>query len=402
MVNTDGTYKYVGRLTTNFWTSTPTATSSAKQLRPDADLSRAPTPPTTREICRGPAHLRLAEALIDPEIDAITDAIQAQIVATESNVFGVSDVFLNGNRSGTFTADDPDGVRTQETNLGNLTADANLAYANQMVTDNGLAGGPVQISIKNGGGIRANIGEIVVPAGGTEAVRQPNSSVVDAERRRGEAGRRHQPERHRHDAGLQQRPGAARHHQGGVDFLPRRVGCGTADECFGRLPADLGHEVLVRRDPDRRRPTTSGWQHRSRTGRARPECGLFDENRQADRGDRSRRRDRRRSERDLPVVTLDFLANGGDEILSNLSNPNRVDLQDLDADGIDDGNALTGAATFADDGSEQDALAEYLNDNFNPDNGGTAFNQADTARRWTSASRTSPSVKIRFCPMLPA
>ena len=121
--------------------------------------------------------------LIDPEIDAITDAIQAEIVATESNVFGVSDVFLNGNRSGTFTADDPDGVRTQETNLGNLTADANLAYANQIVAEQDALGndlgGPVVLSFKNGGGIRASIGEIVVPAGGTEAVRQPNSAVVD-------------------------------------------------------------------------------------------------------------------------------------------------------------------------------------------------------------------------------
>jgi hypothetical protein len=44
---------------------------------------------------------------------------------------------------------------------------------------------------------------------------------------------------------------------------------------------------------------------------------------------------------------------------------------------VEDG-ALTGAATFADDGTEQDALAEYLNDNFNPANGGVAFSEADT------------------------
>ncbi|MEL6806977.1 MAG: choice-of-anchor I family protein, partial [Pseudomonadota bacterium] len=77
------------------------------------------------------------------------------------------------------------------------------------------------------------------------------------------------------------------------------------------------------------------------------------------------------------VVTLNFLANAGDEILSNLSNPNRVDLIDLDADGVAD-EVFSGAATFAADGSEQDALAEYLNDNFNPANGGTAFSEADT------------------------
>ena len=80
------------------------------------------------------------------------------------------------------------------------------------------------------------------------------------------------------------------------------------------------------------------------------------------------------------LVTLDFLLDFGDPNLSqlnNLSNPNRVDLTDLDMDGNDDG-VFSGAATFSEDGTEQDALAEYLNDNFNPDNGGTAFNEADT------------------------
>jgi len=53
-----------------------------------------------------------SDGLIDPEIQAIVDVIEEQIIATESNVFGVSDVFLNGNRSGTFAPDDPDGVHT--------------------------------------------------------------------------------------------------------------------------------------------------------------------------------------------------------------------------------------------------------------------------------------------------
>ena len=168
VVNTDGTYKYVGRLVIEF-----DADGNIVPESYDAEVSGAYATDD-----QGVADLG-AEGLVDAEVDAITDAIQAQIVATESNVFGVSDVFLNGNRSGTFTADDPDGVRTQETNLGNLTADANLAYANQLVAERATVdddlGGPVQISIKNGGGIRASIGETVVPAGGSEAVRQPNS-----------------------------------------------------------------------------------------------------------------------------------------------------------------------------------------------------------------------------------
>ncbi|MEO1331840.1 MAG: 5'-nucleotidase, partial [Pseudomonadota bacterium] len=58
--------------------------------------------------------------------------------------------------------------------LGNLTADANLDYAKDFDET-------VVVSIKNGGGIRANIGEIVVPAGGTEAVRLPNEEIVDGD-----------------------------------------------------------------------------------------------------------------------------------------------------------------------------------------------------------------------------
>ncbi len=69
----------------------------------------------------------------------------------DGDIFGSTDVFLNGTRGD---------VRTQETNLGNLTADANLAYAQEINSD-------VVISIKNGGGIRDNIGALIAPRGST-------------------------------------------------------------------------------------------------------------------------------------------------------------------------------------------------------------------------------------------
>lgn len=60
------------------------------------------------------------------------------------------------------------------------------------------------------------------------------------------------------------------------------------------------------------------------------------------------------------IVTLGFLAGGGDGYpFPQGDAANRVDLDDLDGDGVDDG-AATGAATFAFDGTEQDALAEFL------------------------------------------
>ena len=69
---------------------------------------------------------------------------QLSIVPKDGNTFGRSEVFLNGGTSD---------VRTQETNLGNLGADANLFAARQVDPS-------VVISIKNGGSIRYSIGPI--------------------------------------------------------------------------------------------------------------------------------------------------------------------------------------------------------------------------------------------------
>jgi hypothetical protein len=75
--------------------------------------------------------------------------------------------------------------------------------------------------------------------------------------------------------------------------------------------------------------------------------------------------------RTIRMVTLDFLASGGDGYpFTSLSNPNRVDITEPDA-------PRSGSATFAANGSEQDALAEYLRAIHTPAN---PFNAADTAQ----------------------
>ena len=71
-------------------------------------------------------------------------AIGTVIVAKDGNVIGKSNVFLEGRRNA---------VRTEETNLGNLSSDANLWYAKQYDPK-------VTISLKNGGGIRSAIGYV--------------------------------------------------------------------------------------------------------------------------------------------------------------------------------------------------------------------------------------------------
>ncbi|MBF2047044.1 MAG: 5'-nucleotidase C-terminal domain-containing protein [Elainella sp. C42_A2020_010] len=84
---------------------------------------------------------------------AISDGLRQVIASKDNTITGKTEFFLNGTRSD---------VRTQETNLGNLTADANIDYVRQVDPS-------VIISLKNGGGIRDNIGSISASGGGTSA-----------------------------------------------------------------------------------------------------------------------------------------------------------------------------------------------------------------------------------------
>lgn len=141
LVNTDGNYRYVGRLVVGFdedgvlMTETLDPEISGIYATDDQGVSDLGDPSPITAVAD------IAAALGDV------------LVARDSNIFGKTSVFLDGLRTS---------VRTEETNLGNLTADANLAYARMFVDDTAA------ISIKNGGGIRAPIGEVVFPPGSTD------------------------------------------------------------------------------------------------------------------------------------------------------------------------------------------------------------------------------------------
>jgi len=89
----------------------------------------------------------------------VADAVAGVINLKDGVIYGHTEVYLNGLRAE---------VRTEETNLGNLSADANLAQAK--LTDPTAA-----ISIKNGGGIRDSIGS-------TEDVFDVYGNVIDVNR----------------------------------------------------------------------------------------------------------------------------------------------------------------------------------------------------------------------------
>ena len=101
-------------------------------------------------------------------VRTLTSQIATVINNKDGNKFGKASVFLEGRRNF---------VRTEETNFGNLSSDANLWYARQY--DN-----QVKVSIKNGGGIRSAIGN--VNAVGNTTILENTSANPSAGKARGD------------------------------------------------------------------------------------------------------------------------------------------------------------------------------------------------------------------------
>lgn len=342
VVNTDGNYKYVGRLVIGFDENGVIDPSTY-----DPNVSGAYA---TDE--QGVADLN-AEGLVDPEIQAIVDDLEVAINAREGNVFGISDVYLDGRRGS---------VRTQETNLGNLTADANLAVAREITGDDSIL-----VSFKNGGGIRDDIGRIIVPAGGTgEPEFLPNEGIPDV-KPDGGISENDIGNTLRFNNGLTVLDLTA---EGILAVLEHGVAASSPDDSNtqGRFPQVSGIEFSF--------DLTAESGDRIQSAAIKDEDGNILDVIASDGeliGD---------PDRTIRIVTLGFLAN---ERFDDQGNPLGVggdgypfptfgtNYQDL---ALEEDAPRTGDATFAPDGSEQDALAEYLLDNFFD----TPFDEADTGR----------------------
>lgn len=329
VVNTDGNYKYVGRLVIDFDQNGILIPESY-----DPIISGAYATDEQGVTDVG------GEGLADPTIVAITDALRAVILATESNVFGVSEVFLEGRRSV---------VRIEESNFGNLTADANLAAAQDVDPT-------VVISLKNGGGIRNRIGRISVPAGGTgDPDLLPNEAIPGVK-----------PE-----GGISQTDIAnALSFNNELTLITV-----TAEELVALMEHGIAASSLDDSNTQGRFPQIGGFS--------------FSFDLTAEPGDRIQSLAIEAEDgtdidvvvqdgeivgdpsRTFRMVTLKFLADGGDGYPFPMGDAtNRIDL-------VDETAPTTGNATFVADFSEQDALAEYLFDNFGED---TPFAIAETDR----------------------
>ncbi len=150
IVSTSGEYSYVGRLVVTFdgngeLIADPDGAGALGVGGVDPVVSGAYVTTDATVSALWGADDAYADGTRGGEVRQITDQLQAVISAKDGNVFGRTEVFLDGRRSE---------VRTEETNLGNLSADANLFVARQFDAE-------VAVSFKNGGGIRAEIGAVL-------------------------------------------------------------------------------------------------------------------------------------------------------------------------------------------------------------------------------------------------
>ncbi|MGB0372100.1 MAG: bifunctional metallophosphatase/5'-nucleotidase [Opitutales bacterium] len=136
VLNTDGQYRYVGRFVAQF-------DDHGNLLKAyDSDVSGAFA---TDEA--GVA--ALGDAPADPAITQIIGGLKSLILDKDQNILGVVPKYLDARKSV---------IRTEATNLGSLIAEANLWYARRISQE------PVDAAIANAGGIRASIGvETVLP-----------------------------------------------------------------------------------------------------------------------------------------------------------------------------------------------------------------------------------------------
>ncbi|MCI0756364.1 choice-of-anchor I family protein [Teichococcus vastitatis] len=340
VVNTGNEYSYVGRLQVTFDEqghivpdSLDPASSGAYAVNEEAVSALWGTDDAYAEGSRG------------GEVTALTDAIGGVINTKDGNLFGFTEVFLEGRRAE---------VRTEETNLGNLSADANLYVAKQVDDE-------VTVSIKNGGGIRAEIGTIGT---GAEAGELPPGANPDAGKPQGAISQLDIENSLRFNNALSVVSVSAEELARIFEYAVAGVAEGATPGSFGQVGGvsfsydPTGTAQVLNEDGS---VATAGTRIRNLA--ILDDAGTVLDTVVADGalvGDAGRA---------IKMVTLSFLADGGDGYPIGLYADERTDL-------LDNGALDEGAASFADSGTEQDALAEYLAAKHGTAE--AAFRQADT------------------------
>ncbi len=152
IVNTDGEYTYLGRLVVDFDANGDIIVGSLTENVAVNGAYAATTENVAEAWGVSEAELEataFANGTKGDQVRDITQAVDAVIESKDGTVYGFTDVYLEGERAF---------IRSQETNLGNLSADSGIYAAKKALGD--AADDMFIVGLRNGGGIRAQIGSI--------------------------------------------------------------------------------------------------------------------------------------------------------------------------------------------------------------------------------------------------
>ncbi|MFP4544772.1 MAG: 5'-nucleotidase C-terminal domain-containing protein [Candidatus Kapaibacterium sp.] len=338
IVSTDGGFKYVGRLLVDFDANGVVVPSSIDDQISGAwaaDQQSVEQFFTSYDDAFSNPDSRAAK------VKAIVDGIKEVIVQKDGNTFGWTDVYLEGRRTK---------VRTAETNLGNLTADANLHMAKTVDTE-------TAVSLKNGGGIRSSIGEIIT-TGTDKYIESPPLANPLAGKELGEVSQLDIENSLRFNNALTLITLTAEQL---LQVLNHAVAASGPDATPGQFPQVGGVKFTF--DPY------------LEAGSRVKDAWIIDED-----GNEIERLAENfqvsgNSDRPIRVVTLNFLVGGGDSYpypdfeAADIQFFNKVELEQ---------EMMDGASQFANNGTEQDALAEYLAANYSSKD--NAFDKGNEGR----------------------
>jgi len=310
-ISTHADYKFVGRLLVTFDTN---------GLVADVDSGSYAT---------DPRHVELSgNAAPNPAITSIISTLARIIDTKDSNQVGRTAVYLNGN---------PAATPAEESNLGDLTADANLFLAR-------LADSNTVVSLKNRGGIRDSIGLVTFDETGMHLL--PPAANPRVGKQAGQISEMDIENAVPFNNSLTLLTLTAQQLRDALEWGVAESGVPgqfpqVAGVAFSFDPARASMTYVVDSNNLPVRIAQPGGRVRSAVVKT-PEGGLdlLVEN-GALVGD---------SNRLFRIVTIEFLANGGDNYFPVKSGSNRVDLVGTNA----------AERTFFTEGREQSTLASYL------------------------------------------
>jgi 2',3'-cyclic-nucleotide 2'-phosphodiesterase (5'-nucleotidase family)/endonuclease/exonuclease/phosphatase family metal-dependent hydrolase len=283
------------------------------------------------------------KAKADQDIVNIVDGVQSFVNQQDGNIFGQTDVFLNGVRGD---------VRTQETNLGNLTADAQDFYAEAYLNEHNLLSGfnKLDISFTNGGSIRDQIGQFAIEQITGDLITLPPQANPEVGKEEGDVSQLDISNSLRFDGDLVVGTVNATGFLQLAEHMISSVETGNGR--FGQIGGfNFSYD-----------PTAP-------TGQRIRSLALADATGKSVQTIAENGKLVVASNTVFSVVTQGFLANGGDSYPTVIENIQR--LTDFDQpDSLGKANLRPGRI--------QDAFAEYLSAFYNNNNGQQPFNQADT------------------------